>query len=73
MDISKNDPRVNRLRKMSDFRDMVLSKNFIGQLIIDVYYDTGFFKYGLKGVISVSIVFVVIFGTGIWFIIRINP
>ena len=69
MDISKNDAQINRLRKISDFRDMVLSKNFIGRFIIDVYYDTGFYKYGLRGVVVVSLVFVIFFGAGSWFVI----
>jgi len=69
IDISKNDPRINRLRKISDFRDITLSKNIFGRFIINVYYDTGFYKYGLKGVAAVSIVFVVFFTSGIWFIV----
>jgi len=56
VDISKNDPRVNRLRKLSDFRDMTLSKNVIGRIIISIYYDTGLYKFGLRKLVALSLV-----------------
>jgi len=36
IDISKNDPQVNRLRKISDFRDMTLSRSVLGRSFIRV-------------------------------------
>jgi len=47
IDISKNNPRINRLRKISDFRDMTLSRSAIGRAITNIYYDTGIYKLGL--------------------------
>ena len=47
IDISKNNPQVNRLRRHSDFRDITLSRNVFGRILISVYYDTGLYKFGL--------------------------
>lgn len=33
IDISKSDARVNRLRRLSDYRDMILSKNVVGRFL----------------------------------------
>jgi len=71
IDVSKNDQRVNRLRKLSDFRDIRLSKNFAGRIFTHFYYDTGIYKLGL--VRSVILLFIfIIFGTlGTLYFIRI--
>jgi len=54
VDIAKNDHRVNRLRRLSDFRDMTLSKNVLGRAIIYVYYGTDLYKLGLKRLAAIS-------------------
>jgi hypothetical protein len=54
VDIAKNDPRINRLRRLSDFRDMTLSKNVLGRAIIYVYYGTDLYKLGLKRLAAIS-------------------
>jgi hypothetical protein len=41
VDISVNEWRVIWARNLSDFRDMVLSKNFAGRALIRFYYQTG--------------------------------
>jgi hypothetical protein len=48
IDISKKDPHINRLRKLSDFRDLVLSKNMAGRAVIEIYYETGMHRLGLR-------------------------
>jgi len=72
IDISKNDPHVNRLRKLSDFRDMTLSKNIVGRTISNIYYDTGFYKLGIVRLAILSAIIIILtvilaFGT-IYFI-----
>jgi len=54
IDISKNDPRVNQLRKLSDFRDITLSRNILGRVFTYVYYEADLYKLGIKklGIIS---------------------
>ena len=47
IDISKKDPHIAWLRKLSDFRDMKLSKNFFGRALIHLYYEAGLFKLSL--------------------------
>jgi len=55
IDISKSDSRVKRLRKLSDFRDITLSRNLLGRAFTRVYYDTGLYKHGLKGLATVCL------------------
>jgi len=61
VDVSKNDPRINRLRKLSDFRDMTLSKNVFGRVFTRVYYDTGLYKFGLIRLAVILLIFFVLF------------
>ncbi len=72
IDISKNDPRINRLRKISDFRDITLSRNFLGRWIISIYYDTGLYEWGIKRLAAVIIlVFLILaLSAGIFFFYR---
>jgi hypothetical protein len=51
IDISKNDNRVNRLRRLSDFRDLTLSKNILGRAFTMIYYQHGLYKTGLKSLL----------------------
>ena len=67
---AKNDLRVNRLRKISDFRDMVLSRNALGRGLIHAYYDTGIYKLGLKRLTVYSIILATIVGVGSWYLTR---
>jgi hypothetical protein len=50
IEISKTNLRVSLLRKLSDFRDMTFSRNIFGRIFIYYYYNTGFYKSGLKGI-----------------------
>ena len=70
VNISKNDPRVNRLRKLSDFRDMTLSKSAVGQSIIYIYYETDLYKLGLKRLAIICTVLSVAVGVGGWYLLR---
>lgn len=70
IDISKNDPRVNRLRKLSDLRDITLSKNVLGQVIIYIYYETGIYKLGLKRLAIICFLLAVLLATGTWHLAR---
>jgi hypothetical protein len=60
VDISKNDWHVKLLRQISDFRDNTLSKNLLGQKLIEYYYKDDFYKTGLKRFAIYSIIFVVL-------------
>jgi len=62
IDIAKDDPRINKLRKISDFRDITLSQNFFGRFIISIYYDTGLYKWGMKKIIVVFALIVIFAG-----------
>ena len=53
VDISKNDFRINLLRKFSDFRDLILSRNAILQAFVNFYYKSGFYKFGIKRLLIV--------------------
>jgi len=66
MDISKNDPRVNRLRKVSDFRDLTLIKYFWGRAIIKGYYGSGIFKLRLKRLVIYSLLLAAMAVSIIW-------
>ena len=54
VDISKNDARVRRMRRLSDFRDITLSRGILGRAFINVYYRTGLYKRGLKQLLIIS-------------------
>jgi hypothetical protein len=69
IDISKNDARVNRLRKLSDLRDIKLSRNVLGRVIIKLYYDTGMYKIGLKRLAIIGFLLAILGGAGIWFLV----
>lgn len=73
VDISKNDPHINRLRRLSDFRDMTLSRNVIGRTISHVYYDTGLYTLGimrLATILLILIILVIFITFGTWYIIK---
>ena len=70
IDITKNDSRVNRLRRLSDFRDIKLSKNFLGRTIIFFYYETGIYKLGLKKLAVICLLLAVLISLGIWCLVK---
>jgi len=73
VDVSKNDPCINRLRKLSDFRDIKLSKNVFGRVFTRVYYDTRLYKFGLIRLAVILLIFfvlVIIISFLSWRIIR---
>lgn len=70
IDISKNDPRVNRLRKLSDLRDITLSKNVLGRAMIHMYYETDLYKLGLKRLTIICFVLSAAMGVGGWYVLR---
>jgi hypothetical protein len=47
VETSRDDPYVDRLRMLCDFRDMTLSKNRCVFALISLYYGTGLYKIGL--------------------------
>ena len=61
VDLSKKDPSVNRLRKLSDFRDVTLSRNFVGRIIVAIYYDSGAYQLGMKKLILIALVLLALF------------
>lgn len=56
-DISRSDPRVNRIRALSDFRDCTLAGSPVTTAIVRVYYAGKLYKLGLKGTAVVCCVF----------------
>lgn len=60
VDISKNNLRVALLRKLSDFRDMTISRNPLGRLFIYYYYNTDFYKIGLMRIAIISIALIIL-------------
>jgi len=57
IDISKNDRHIFYLRKISDFRDLILSKTILGSLIVKIYYESGIFNFNLK---KIRIIFLIL-------------
>jgi hypothetical protein len=49
IDVAKKDRVVNLLRKLSDFRDLTLSKYVFGSALIHFYYYTTIYGLGLMG------------------------
>lgn len=72
IDISKNDPRINRLRKLSDFRDLTLSKSVLGRLVISVYYDTCLYKFGIVRLAALTLVLFILIMLGVFYIIKLG-
>lgn len=72
IDTSKNDLRVNLLRRLSDFRDMTLSTNIVGRKLTFLYYETGLFKLGLKRLAIVLFVLAFLVSSGGWYFRRRN-
>lgn len=73
IDVSKKNPRVNRLRRLSDFRDITLSRSMFGRCISHFYYDTGIYKWGLKRLIIIFIILSIIavfLIVGTWYVLR---
>lgn len=70
IDISKNDASINRLRRLSDFRDMVLSLNYVGRIISNLYYDTDIYKIGIKRLIIYGILIMLFFIISSWYLIQ---
>jgi hypothetical protein len=70
IDISKKDLRINRLRGFSDYRDMRLSRSFVGRIFIRFYYQTGFYKVGIKKIVFIFIIILIASSGAVIFIIR---
>ncbi len=70
VDISKNDPHVNRLRRLSDFRDMTLSKNVTGRFLTHFYYDTGLYNLGIKRLAILILILSIFITFGALYFIR---
>jgi len=68
IDISKNDARINRLRKLSDFRDIILSKNAFGRAFFNAYYEMGVYKLGLKRLGILLFIFDILVLSGVWYL-----
>jgi hypothetical protein len=47
VEISKTNLRINIIRHLSDFRDIRLSNNFLGRMIVQFYYRSKLYKLGL--------------------------
>lgn len=47
VDLSKNDKRINRLRALSDFRDITMSSFALGRWFIHNYYSSGAYRFGI--------------------------
>jgi hypothetical protein len=54
--IEKRERGIRFLRRISDFRDITLSQNMLGWVIIRLYYDSGIYKWGSKRLLLVVFV-----------------
>jgi hypothetical protein len=70
VDIVKNDSRVNRLRRFSDFRDMTLTKYSWGRAIIKGYYGSGTYKLKFKRLIIYFLLFLTVAGSVVWALLK---
>jgi len=66
VDIAKNDPRVNRIRALSDLRDCTLTQNVLTRSAVDFYYASMLYRLGLKGAAAVCCIVVVAAAVGAW-------
>ncbi|MEA3226265.1 MAG: hypothetical protein U9Q07_09970, partial [Planctomycetota bacterium] len=70
IDIAKSDRRVRLLRRLSDFRDLTLSRSVLGRILTSVYYRTGFYKLGLKRMALICSMVIVTISLGTWRLMR---
>jgi vacuolar-type H+-ATPase subunit F/Vma7 len=70
IDIAKSDRRVRRLRKLSDFRDITLSRSKLGRIFTSVYYKARFDRIGLKRLAVICFVMMVVIILGTWRVLR---
>jgi hypothetical protein len=70
IDVSKKDSHVNRLRKLSDFRDMTLARNMFGRAFIYLYYEVGLFKMVSGRFPFVFLVLAIFMASGGWYLRR---
>lgn len=61
-DVSKTDAHVARLRKISDIRDLMMSKNVVGRWVIKLYYNNNHSKKEML-YLAVLITFTFVVGT----------
>jgi len=67
IDLSKPDSALNRLRWLSDFRDITFANTRLGQEFIRAYYGSNAYQSGLKGLVLVAVmVFVSLIGVIWW-------
>jgi len=71
IDVSKKDSHVNRLRKLSDFRDMTLAKNVFGRTFIHLYNETGLFKLVSWRLLILLLVLGILMASGGWYLRRV--
>lgn len=70
IELSKDDQHINRLRMLSDFRDMTLSRNLFGRVLIDAYYRTGLYKFGVKRLMILTVLLAVLGGASARYLMK---
>ncbi len=70
INLEKNDRRIGRLRRISDFRDITLSQNVAGRMIIALYYESGAYRWGIKRLLIAALIATIVIGVIIWLAIR---
>jgi hypothetical protein len=70
VDISRNDPHINRIRALSDFRDCTLLRHALTRSVVDFYYTTNLYRLGPKGAAAVCCVIMAAMATGGWRLFR---
>jgi hypothetical protein len=58
IDTSKNNLRINILRRLSDFRDITFSTNIVGCYLNHFYYETGLYKVGVMKLVILFLILV---------------
>ncbi len=66
VDIARNDPRMDRIRALSDLRDCTLMRNTVTRSMVGFYYASMLYRLGPKGALIVCFVVVVAMAVGGW-------
>ena len=69
-DLSKNNFRINLLRRLSNARDQYFTAGPLGALIDRFYYGTDLYRYGMKGLALSAFAVLVMLSALIWLIIK---
>ncbi len=70
IELEKPDAQINRLRWMSDFRDITVSGTWLGRKFTQWYYGSDSYKGGVKQLLLFAVILLLIFVLLLWWLIR---